>query len=126
MLGGGMRQAGLIAAGGLHALDHHIDRLASDHSLARTLADGLNSLAARHGGGLQAEMPQTNIVFVKVDDAIAPAFADHLQSHGVRTTGSVGRYGSGLVQRWVTHLDVNEADVRTALNVVDAFFSRPR
>jgi len=126
MLGGGMRQAGLIAAGGLHALDHHIDRLASDHSLALTLADGLNSLAARHGGGLQAEMPQTNIVFVKVDDAIAPAFADHLQSHGVRTTGSVGRYGSGLVQRWVTHLDVNEADVRTALNVVDAFFSRPR
>jgi threonine aldolase len=121
MLGGGMRQAGLIAAGGLHALDHHIDRLATDHALARQLAEGLNALAARHGGGLQAETPQTNIVFVKVDDTIAPSFSTHLQAHGVRTTGSVGRYGTGLVQRWVTHLDVSEADVRRALDVVEAF-----
>lgn len=124
MLGGGMRQAGIIAAGGLHALEHHIDRLADDHALASQLAQGLNALSARHGGGLQAESPQTNIVFVKVDDAIATDFAAHLATHGVRTTGSVGRYGSGLVQRWVTHLDVGPADVDTALGVVEGFLAR--
>ena len=126
MLGGGMRQAGIIAAGGLHALEHHVDRLADDHALATRLAQGLNDLAAQQGGGLQAEIPQTNIVFVKVDDAIATEFAAHLAAHGVRTTGSVGRYGSGLVQRWVTHLDVGPADVDKALGVVDTFLASRR
>ena len=125
MLGGGMRQAGILAAGGLHALDHHIDRLADDHALAQQLSDGLNRVAqthARPGEGLHADTPQTNIVFVRIDDAIATDFAAHLLTHGVRSTGSVGRYGSGLVQRWVTHLDVGPADVERALQVVQGFF----
>ena len=125
MLGGGMRQAGILAAGGLHALDHHIDRLADDHALAQQLSDGLNRIAqahARPGEGLHADTPQTNIVFVRIDDAIAADFAAHLLAHGVRSTGSVGRYGSGLVQRWVTHLDVGPADVERALQVVQGFF----
>ena len=129
MLGGGMRQAGILAAGGLHALDHHIDRLADDHALAVQLAEGLNRIAQTHGRegrSLRADTPQTNIVFVRVDDSIATDFAAHLQAHGIRSTGSVGRYGSGLVQRWVTHLDVGPADVEHALRVVQGFFeARP-
>lgn len=125
MLGGGMRQAGMIAAGGLHALENHLDRLAEDHANATRLAEGLIALGRQHGG-LQADLPQTNIVFVKVDDAIAQAFADHLAAHGVRTTGSVGRYGSGLVQRWVTHLDVTHHDVDAALAIAAGFFQARR
>ena len=125
MLGGGMRQAGMIAAGGLHALENHLDRLADDHANATRLAEGLIALGRQHGG-LQADLPQTNIVFVKVDDAIAQAFADHLAAHGVRTTGSVGRYGSGLVQRWVTHLDVTHHDVDAALAIAAGFFQARR
>jgi len=129
MLGGGMRQAGILAAGGLHALDHHIDRLAIDHALAVQLAEGLNRIAQTHGRegrSLRADTPQTNIVFVRVDDSIATDFAAHLQAHGIKSTGSIGRYGSGLVQRWVTHLDVGPADVEQALQVVQGFFeARP-
>jgi len=129
MLGGGMRQAGILAAGGLHALDHHIDRLAIDHALAVQLAEGLNRIAQTHGRegrSLRADTPQTNIVFVRVDDSIATDFAAHLQAHGIKSTGSIGRYGSGLVQRWVTHLDVGPADVEHALQVVQGFFeARP-
>jgi threonine aldolase len=125
MLGGGMRQAGMIAAGGLHALENHIERLADDHANATRLAEGLIALGRQYGG-LQADLPQTNIVFVKVDDAIAQAFADYLAAHGVRTTGSVGRYGSGLVQRWVTHLDVTHHDVEAALAIAAGFFESRR
>jgi len=126
MLGGGMRQAGLLAAAGLHALEHHVDRLAEDHDNARRLAAGLAEIGARHGGALQAEMPHTNILFVKVADAIATPFAEHLAAHGVHTTGSSGRYGAGLVQRWVTHLDVDGAAVDTALAAVADFFGQRR
>jgi threonine aldolase len=123
MLGGGMRQAGLIAAGGLYALEHHVDRMAEDHDNARALAAGLSALGAKHGGVLRADAPHTNIVFVKVDDAIAGPFAEHLSTHGVRTTGSTGRYGQGLVQRWVTHLDVTRGDVDAALEIAARFFT---
>lgn len=125
MLGGGMRQAGMIAAGGLHALEHHVDRLAEDHDNAQRLAQGLAELGRRHGG-IALDPPQTNILFVRIDDAIAEPFAAHLAAHGVRTTGSTGRYGAGLVQRWVTHLDVSRADVDTALAVAAGFFETRR
>ena len=65
MAGGGMRQSGLLAAAASHALDHHVERLAQDHALARRLADGLAGIE-----GLQVEAPQTNIVFV---DLVGPA-----------------------------------------------------
>ena len=126
MLGGGMRQAGLLAAAGQHALEHHVDRMAEDHDNARVLAAGLAEIGGRHDGALQADPPQTNIVFVRVADAIAVPFAEHLLAHGVRTTGSTGRYGQGLVQRWVTHLDVGRADVERALEVAAAFFAARR
>jgi len=121
MLGGGMRQAGILAAAGLHALEHHVERLALDHLHAQRLAQGLAQLGAAHGG-LHVEMPQTNIVFVRVDESIAQPFTAHLAAHGVTPIGSSGRYGSGLVQRWVTHLDVSGDDVDTALAVATRFF----
>ena len=126
MLGGGMRQAGLLAAGGLHALEHHVDRLAEDHDNARALAEGLAALGRANGDAIQVVPPQTNIVFVQVADSIAAPFAEHLLAHGVRTTGSTGRYGQGLVQRWVTHLDVDRADVDEALAVAARFFESRR
>jgi len=113
MVGGGMRQAGIIAAGGLYAVEHNIDRLADDHARAKRLAEGL----ARYDG-LAVTTPQTNIFFVNADAAIGSAFSDWLVANDIHVSG---RYGE---QRWVTHLDVSDADVDRALAVVDAFFRR--
>ncbi len=112
MLGGGMRQAGILAAAGRHAIAHHIERLAEDHENAAALAAGL----ARHQA-LTVSTPQTNMVFVGADAGIADAFAKHLAERSVQITGTAK-------QRWVTHLDVARADVEGALRIVDAFFAR--
>jgi len=112
MLGGGLRQAGILAAAGRHALRHHIERLAEDHDNAARLAAGL----ARHSQ-LDVGSPQTNMVFVTVPVDIATAFAAHLGAAGVDITGSTR-------QRWVTHLDVARADVDTAIAAAERFFAR--
>ena len=111
MLGGGMRQAGILAAAGSYALAHHIARLAEDHENADALATGL----VRHSE-LDVAPPQTNMIFVGVDPAIAPAFAAHLSANGVLITGTTH-------QRWVTHLDVTREDVTRAIACVDKFFA---
>jgi threonine aldolase len=113
MLGGGMRQAGILAAAGSHALAHHIPRLAEDHANAARLASGL----ARHRQ-LDAAPAQTNMVFVGVPADIAAPFAAHLAADGILITGTTR-------QRWVTHLDVTAADVDRALASVAAYFSSP-
>jgi threonine aldolase len=110
MLGGGMRQAGILAAAGSYALAHHVDRLAEDHARAARLAAGL----ARHGE-LDVAPAQTNMVFVGVPASIAEAFAAHLARDGVLVTGTTR-------QRWVTHLDVGADDVECALASVDRYF----
>jgi threonine aldolase len=112
MLGGGLRQSGILAAAGLYALDHNIDRLGDDHRRARLLAEGLAAFPA-----LRVTMPDTNIVFVDMDAAIGQRFTDFLGSRGI---GITGRYGQ---QRWVTHLDVDDAAVEGALAEVAAFFA---
>jgi threonine aldolase len=112
MLGGGMRQAGLLAAAGLYALDHNIERMAEDHRRAKLLAEGL----ASHGE-LRVTMPDTNIIFVDMDKSLGERLTPFLQARGV---GVTGRYGQ---QRWVTHLDVDDAAVDGALGQVEAFFS---
>ena len=99
VLGGGMRQSGVLAAAALHALDHHIDRLADDHALAKRLAEGLAGLP-----GLSVEAPQTNIVFADVQGPRAAGLMDHLKSRGVLATGLYRL-------RFVTHLDVDAAGV---------------
>ena len=104
-MGGAMRQAGIVAAGALHALEHHVDRLADDHSLARSLAVGLAEI---DGVTLDPDAVETNIVVFEVDDA--PAFCAALLDHGVR----MGVLGPRTV-RAVTHLDVDADGARTAI-----------
>ena len=111
MLGGGLRQSGILAAAGLYALDNNIDRLSEDHRRASRLAEELAAFQS-----LKVTMPDTNIGFVDVEDRLGDQFTDFLQSRGVGMLG----YGR---QRWVTHLDVTDDDVDGALAEVTAFFS---
>jgi len=110
MLGGGMRQAGVLAAAAMHALDHHIDRLAEDHALAARFAAGLSGISA-----LTLVPPQTNIVFATVSDGRGPALLEHLKQRGVLATGLIGL-------RFVTHLDVDPAGIDRAIAAVHSFF----
>jgi threonine aldolase len=101
-LGGGMRQVGILAAAGLYALEHHVERLAEDHGNAAVLATGLKNL------GLQVEMPQTNIFYVDIPAPHVKPLDAHLASRGVRV--SIGTH-----TRLVTHLNVSRAQIDTAL-----------
>ncbi len=112
MLGGGLRQSGILAAAGLYALEHNVGRLAEDHRRAKALAEGL----ARHEA-LRVTMPDTNILWVDMAADLGERFTAYLGEHGV---GVTGRYGQ---QRWVTHLDVADEDVTQALALVDQFFA---
>ncbi|WP_374357200.1 low-specificity L-threonine aldolase [Chitinimonas sp.] len=111
MLGGGMRQAGIVAAAGLYALEHNIARLADDHANAARLAAGLAQLP-----GLTVSS-QTNMVFVQVETSIATAFATHLAEAGLLVSSI------GTAQRWVTHLDVDTAAVDAAISIASRFFA---
>jgi len=116
MVGGGMRQAGIVAAAGLHALEHNVERLAEDHANARQLAEELAALP----GLTVAAAPQTNIFFLEVAAEIRADFAAHLAENGVGVSAVYG------YQRWVTHLDVDAAAVAAALAVAKGFFSGRR
>ncbi|MEA2245581.1 MAG: threonine aldolase [Solirubrobacteraceae bacterium] len=105
MLGGAMRQSGIVAAGGLYALDHHVERLADDHARARRLAQGL---AALPGVNLDAGGVETNILVFAVPDA--PAFCAALGRYDVVMLPLDGRR-----VRAVTHLDVDDAGIDCAL-----------
>ncbi len=102
MLGGSLRQAGVLAAACLYALDHHVERLAEDHENARVLAEGLREL------GLEVEPEETNIVMVRVPDA--PALLDRLMEAGVQLTAP----GPDRI-RCVTHLDVDRTGIERAV-----------
>jgi len=107
MTGGAMRQAGIVAAGALWALDHHVDRLAEDHVNARALAEGLAGLP---GVTLDPAAVETNIVVFQLSGA--GQFCARLEAeHGVR----MGALGPDVV-RAVTHLDVDAAGVRRAVD----------
>jgi threonine aldolase len=100
-----MRQAGIIAAGAMYALDHHVERLADDHANARTLAEGLAELP---GVTLDPATVETNIVAFGVPDA--EAFCASLSDDGVL----MGPLDARTV-RAVTHLDVDAAGIQQAL-----------
>jgi threonine aldolase len=126
MLGGGMRQAGILAAAGIHALQHHVHRLADDHALAADLSKGLSETAAANArlASLATIHPaQTNMVFMDVDAGIADTFIAHLKANDVRVTAGTQRTGDTTVKRirWVTHLDVGRDDMRTTLDIVARF-----
>ena len=106
MLGGGMRQAGVLAAAAHHALEHHVHRLAEDHSHARRLAEGLRGLA-----GVTVQPPQTNIVFVDLASERAAGVVERLREAGVLCTGLYRL-------RFVTHLDVSADDIERAITIL--------
>jgi threonine aldolase len=108
MMGGSLRQAGIVAAGALYALDHHVERLADDHALARELAD---ELAALPGIELDPSDVETNIVIFGVRDA--HAFSEALARRDV-WMGAL----SDRTVRAVTHLDVDRTGVRRAVAAV--------
>jgi len=111
MYGGAMRQAGIIAAGGVYAFEHHVDRLAEDHANARMLAEGLARLP---GVRMTHDSIDTNIVFFDIAETglSAGAFNDRLADHGVR----MGAWDpAGSLVRAVTHLDVTREDCTRAI-----------
>lgn len=108
MFGGAMRQAGIAAAGCLHALDHHVERLVEDHANARRLAEGL---AAIPGVAVRTPRPETNMVFFEVTDSGLSngQFLDGMLRAGVRMGQVRGKI------RAVTHLDVSADDIEFAI-----------
>ncbi|MDH7942319.1 low-specificity L-threonine aldolase [Pseudohongiella sp. SYSU M77423] len=113
--GGGMRQAGILAAAGLHALDHHVERLADDHRRARLLAERLQA------AGYSVATPQTNILFVDSSELPRTALAQWLDRHGIKAD-CLGRDNIRLV----THLDVSDADIDRAAEVFTEFLREHR
>ncbi len=108
MFGGAMRQAGVLAAAAVHALDHHYDRLEKDHHHARLLSMGLAEIT-----GLDIAMPvATNMVFIDINPAIGSAneFCGKLKTHGVLALPSAPQR-----VRLVTHLDVTRADIESTI-----------
>ena len=113
MAGGGMRQAGLLAAAASYALDHHIDRLDEDHVLMRDLASGLAGIP-----GVHMESPHTNILFIELSGSArdrAAGLLEHLRSREILATGLYRL-------RFVTHLDVNAAGIQQAVKVIREYF----
>ncbi len=101
MVGGGMRQAGLLAAAGLYALDHHVERLADDHANAQLLAEGLRE------AGFVVEPVQTNMVYVQMGNKAA-ALKDFAGERGIRLSAAARL-------RMVTHMDVSRAQIEQVI-----------
>jgi len=114
MLGGGMRQAGIIAAGALYALEHHVERLQQDHRRASDLANGIRELS---GFRVANDPPDTNIVLIDVEEGRpdAPAVCAALASEGLRCLAIASRR-----IRLVTHLDVDDLGIEWALRAFRA------
>jgi threonine aldolase len=113
MAGGGMRQAGILAAAAMYALDHNVERLAQDHALAMRLAK-----VFAHIEGATVDPVHSNIVFVDLNGPAKPKAAGllaHLQLHGILATGLYRL-------RFVTHLDVDAAGVERAVEVIQRYF----
>ena len=114
MLGGGMRQAGVIAAAAHYALQHNVQRLADDHENALNLSRGLGEIE-----GLSVTTPQTNIFYVDIPVAACEPLRRALAEQGIRA--SIGPH-----TRLVTHLDVSAADVERTVAAFKTFFQNWR
>lgn len=108
-LGGAMRQVGILAAAGLYAFDHHIERLAQDHANAKRLTDGLVQIDALAG----KVRVNTNILFVEVSDSEIAELRTHFAADGIL----IAR------QRLVTHLDVSVANVDAVIDSARRFYA---
>ena len=110
LLGGGMRQSGILAAAGLWALDEAVDRLGEDHARARRLGEALG-----RSRGVRATPPQTNIVVATLEDRSAPEVVAVLAERGILAIAMDAR-----TLRLVTHRDVSESDCTRAVEAIDA------
>ncbi|MHC4178000.1 MAG: low-specificity L-threonine aldolase [Planctomycetota bacterium] len=112
VLGGGMRQAGVIAAGALYALEHHVDRLAEDHANAGRLAQGIKQIDHIQ---LVGDSVDTNMLFFRVDASLGTAaeFEDKLKERGLLMLATAPE-----TIRAVTHLDVTATDVDRAIEIL--------
>jgi threonine aldolase len=110
MLGGAMRQSGMLAAAAIYALDHHVERIADDHRRAKQLAEALYPIP---GVGIDPSAIETNILYFDVPPGRAQALQDALDTQGVRLL-AVG----ASRMRAVTHLDVTDAGISHAIKVL--------
>jgi threonine aldolase len=113
MLGGGMRQAGILAAAGIYALDHNIDRLADDHANALRLAEGLADIKEIN---VDPDTVQTNMLFAAIGDKI-DALADHMETEGIIIDRAEHL-------RLVTHLDVDADGIEKAIQGFHSFYNK--
>jgi len=112
MVGGGMRQAGIVAAAIHHALDHHVDRLADDHRRAEQLAAELEAMTA-----IESVSVNTNMVYIDVGSAeVGDGLKDALKAEGILIAG-------GRQIRLVTHLDVDDAAIERVVDRIQAHFN---
>ncbi|MGZ8794468.1 MAG: GntG family PLP-dependent aldolase, partial [Gaiellaceae bacterium] len=111
LFGGAMRQAGIVAAAALYALDYHVDRIADDHARARRLAEGL----AEAGVNVDLEQVETNFVQIDVGPDRGRAI-EHMKERGVLVSTTV----HPTVVRAVTHLDVSDDDIDAAIEAIPA------
>ena len=111
MLGGGMRQAGILAAAGLYALDHHINRLAEDHANAKRLAEGLAACK-----GLDVDAPETNMVFIAPAEKDLEPLRAHLAARGIIIAAQRPK------TRLVTHLDITGEDIERTIDAFGGFY----
>jgi len=113
LLGGGMRQAGVLAAAGLVALEHHVDRLADDHANAQQLAAGLAAIDELE---VDPSAVQTNMLFVSVRDGDAAAFSSTLRSQNITIPAT-------SPMRLVTHLDIDSDDIPRVIDAARRHFT---
>lgn len=113
MVGGGMRQAGILAAAGIYALENNVKRLAEDHRHARQLAQRLQGIEEL---SINQDLVQTNMLFVKMTIDIAEALAKFLSDKGITVIPAE-------TMRWVMHLNVSDSDVDYIEEQVKAFFA---
>jgi threonine aldolase len=116
MVGGGMRQAGILAAAGLIALEENVSRLAEDHANAQLLARGLMEI---EGVTLDPDRVQTNMVFITINEDRATAFNGYLKERGILVLGQCS-------YRLVTHLNVSRDDIQRVVAAVNDFFRNGR
>ncbi|HTS52899.1 MAG TPA: low-specificity L-threonine aldolase [Burkholderiales bacterium] len=116
VLGGGMRQAGVLAAAGIYALQNNVARLEQDHENARALAQALGAIAAVK---VEYGAAQTNMVYMSVEPTLSEPLRQFLKQRGILI-------GAGHTVRLVTHLDLERQDVRAAADAVKDFFARGR
>ena len=114
-MGGGWRQAGILAAAGVYALKNNVDRLVEDHDKARQLAEGLANIDEIE---VDQAAVQTNMVFINLPEAAAPTLSPFLRDNGILISVEYNPV------RLVTHLDVTDEGIRHVISTFETYFTQ--